>query len=64
MFSKESVGETFSYLGKMDLATFGEKWFEMHNLVGDLSASGLQYRRVVSILINFDPLSIDVNKFL
>ena len=63
IFSDESFNKTYGFFKKMKIDDFEGKWYKIHDAVGDLAASGLQKRRVVSYFITFDPQSIDVNKF-
>ena len=46
----------------MSLEKFEEKWFSMHNKVGDLQASGFENRRVVCLFICYDPFTISTEQ--
>ena len=46
------------------MTKFLKDWFTVHNAVGDLETSGLEPRRVISLVINYDPVSIPVNKLI
>ena len=46
----------------MTLSQFEKKWFDIHDKVGDLKASGMEFRRVVSLFITYDPFTIPVEK--
>ena len=46
----------------MPLEKFNEKWYAMHDKIGDLKTSGLEFRRVVSMFITYDPFSISIDE--
>ena len=48
----------------MSMEKFEEKWFSIHNQLGDLIASGLEFRRVVALLVTYDPHNISVNELI
>lgn len=62
--SRENYAKTEAFFNKMTLADFTHKWFEMHNSIGEWEMSGFQPRRVVSLLVHYDPLNIPVSKMI
>ena len=62
--SDNSIKKTYQYFTNMSLDKFNKKWYAIHDKVGDLKTSGMEFRRVVSLFITYDPLSIPVNKMI
>ena len=56
--------ETNHFFASMTLKDFEKKWYSMHDAIGDLEASGLEFRRIVSLFIIYDPHNISVNKLI
>ena len=52
------------FYSTMTVADFTKKWWKIHNEIGDLQQSGFKTRRVISLLIIFDPFSIPVSKMV
>ena len=48
----------------LSLEKFEEKWYSIHEEIGDLRLSGLSLQRAVSFIIIFDPLNIPVSKMI
>ena len=48
----------------MSFEKFGKKWFQMHDRIGDLMTSRLEFRRAVSLFVTYDPQTIHVNKLI
>ena len=62
--SDSSYKKALQYFSDIGSAKFLKKWYEIHNEIGDLQASGLKPRRVISLLVTYDPSSIPVRKFM
>ena len=58
-----SYRKSYRFLTELTPEKFTKKWFDVHNEIGDLQASGLQPRRILNLLITYDPETIPVTKF-
>ena len=54
---RKKTQEAFS---QMTNEKFQEKWFSIHNMLSDLQVSGLQPRRLICLMITFDPSDFSV----
>ena len=59
-FSKEMRKKTQEAFSQMTNEKFQEKWFSIHNMLSDLQVSGLQPRRLICLMITFDPSDFSV----
>ena len=53
-FRKFARQKTHDFFEKMTNEKMMKRWFNIHNELSDLQASGLEQRRLVSLLITFD----------
>ena len=55
--------KTRQFFQRLSLSKFEDKWFLRHSQLSDLESSGLYPRRVVSLLITFDPSDFNAAYF-
>lgn len=53
-----------NFLTKMNLENFTDEWFNIHDATSELVASGLKVRRIIALVVIFDPSDASVNKLL
>lgn len=53
-----------NFLAKMTLEKFTDDWFNIHDATSELVASGLKVRRIIALVVIFDPSDTSVNKLL
>ena len=55
-------GELIKFFQKTTYEDYLEKWYSIHDEIGDLSASGLKSHRLLARTVFYEPVSLSVNK--
>ena len=60
----KAVKKLFSFFSTMTPLEFMESWFTQHDLVANYSSSGLQPKRIVSVVAYLEPINQNIEKIL
>ena len=60
----KAVKKLFEFFSKMTALEFMDSWFTQHDLVANYSSSGLQPKRIVSVVAYLEPINQNIEKIL